>query len=152
MKNEKGQSLVEVLIALAILGIVAVSFLTALAMASTAVIVSDEQTTAESLARSELEYVRSQTFSANPWSYAVSTTSYSTSSSYPSWWDSDNPHTIPPEYQGYSVAASATGYDADGDGGADDGIWEITVEVYHSDTPGADDDLVLATSTYKVNR
>lgn len=149
MKNQKGQSLIEVLIALAILGIVAVSFLTALAMASTAVIVSDEQTTAESLARSELEYVRSQTFSANPWSYAVSTTSYSTSSSYPSWWDSDNPHTIPPEYQGYSVVSSAEGYDANGDGAYDTGIREITCRVYHAETPGPADP-VLTTVTYKV--
>jgi len=58
--NSKGQTLIEVLIALAILGIVVVAFMTALTTASRAIIVADEHTTAESLARSELEYVKKQ--------------------------------------------------------------------------------------------
>ena len=159
IKSQKGQALIEVLIGLTILGIVAVSFLAALTTASGAIIIADERTNAESLARTELEYVKSQSFSDNPWSYIVSTTGYSTDSSYPSWWDETDPdfHKLPAEYNGYSAKVTAEGYDADNaDGddnpatGPDAGIWMITVRVYHSDTPP--DDLILTTSTYKLDR
>lgn len=157
-KSQKGQSLIEVLIALAILAIVAVAFFTALTTSSRAIIIADEHTTAESLARSELEYVKSQPFSTpcpgSPWSYqASSTTSQSPSpnepsTSAPDWWAG---HTLASEYGGYSVIVTAQSYDADGDGNDDEGIWKITVKVYHNETPAADD-LVLTTTTYKVNR
>jgi len=65
--NSKGQTLIEVLIALAILGIVVVAFMTALTTASRAIIVADEHTTAESLTRSQLESVKKQDYiDANP--------------------------------------------------------------------------------------
>ena len=156
--NSRGVTLIEVLIAVAILGLVAVAFLSALATASTAIIIADERTTAESLARSELEYVKSQPFSTpcptHPWSYqASSTTSQSPSphepsTTAPSWWAG---HTLPSEYDGYSVIVTAQGYDIDGDYNYDEGIWKITVKVYHNGTPNPDD-LVLTTTTYKVHR
>ena len=59
-KGEKGISLIEVLIALAVLGIVAVSFLMATNTATKAIFIADEKATAESIARSQLEYVRQQ--------------------------------------------------------------------------------------------
>jgi len=62
--SSRGFTLVEVLIALAILGIVAVAFLSALATASTALILADERTTAESLTRAQLEYVKSQPYNS----------------------------------------------------------------------------------------
>lgn len=62
IKNEKGFSLIEVLVALAIVALVAVAFLTALATASKTVIIADERTTSESLARSQMEYVKDQTY------------------------------------------------------------------------------------------
>jgi len=62
IKNEKGISLIEVLIALAILGLVAAAFLSGLATASRALIIADERTTAESLARSQMEYVKNQPY------------------------------------------------------------------------------------------
>ncbi len=61
-KNEKGFTLIEVLIALAILGLIGVAFLSALATASKAIIIADERTTAESLARSQMEYVKDQLY------------------------------------------------------------------------------------------
>jgi prepilin-type N-terminal cleavage/methylation domain-containing protein len=152
--NCDGISLIEVLIALALLGAVAGAFLGGVAMAYKADIIAGERTNAESLTRSELEYVKSQPFSLpcpdSPWSYQASST-IGQSSNQPSWWDSANPHTLPDEYQGYSVVVSAEGCDANADGTNDEGIWKITVEVYHSETssPG---DLVLITTTYKVNR
>ncbi len=147
-KNQKGQTLIEVLIALASLGIVAVAFLTALTTASRAIIVADEHTTAESLARTELEYVKSQSFYENSWDYTV-TTSGSTWSNPPSWLSSS--HALPNDYAGYSTEVTAEGYDANGDSTPDNGIWKITARVYHNESP-APDDLVLTTSTYKVER
>lgn len=150
-QSQKGLSLVEVLIALAILGVVAVVFLSSLATSSKATIIADERTNAESLTRSELEYIKSQPFSEAPWSYIVSTTGYSTNSNYPSWWDATDPdfHKLPAEYTGYSANVTAEGYDANGDGHDDTGIWQITVQVYHSENPNPDD-RVLTTTTYKV--
>ena len=153
IKNQKGQTLIEVLIAVAILGIVAVAFLSALTSASRAVIIGDERTTAESLIRSELEYVRSQEFSSPPWSYNVSATSYSTDydcEADPDAWVCDDSHRLSSdEYSGYCARVLSGGHDADGDDIPDAGISEITVEVYHSENPNPDD-WVLSTTTYKV--
>jgi len=65
IKNEKGISLIEVLIALAILGLVAAAFLSGLATASMSLLIADERTTAESLARSQMEYVKNQDYAPN---------------------------------------------------------------------------------------
>jgi prepilin-type N-terminal cleavage/methylation domain-containing protein len=66
MKNEKGFTLIEVVIAMAIMGIVAAGFLMALSTASKSIILADERTTAESLARSQMEYVKEQLYSPAP--------------------------------------------------------------------------------------
>jgi type II secretory pathway pseudopilin PulG len=60
--DQKGQILIEVLVALAILGIVAVAFLTALTTTSVALIIADQKTTANSLTRSELEYIQNSEY------------------------------------------------------------------------------------------
>ena len=60
--NESGVTLLETLVALAILGLVAVALLSGLTTAARATIIADEQATAESLARSEIEYVKSQLY------------------------------------------------------------------------------------------
>jgi type II secretory pathway pseudopilin PulG len=62
IRSQRGVGLVEVIIALGILGVVSIAFLGALATASNAIVVSDEQTTAESLASSEMEYIKSQDY------------------------------------------------------------------------------------------
>lgn len=62
MKNERGIGLIEVLVALAILGIVAAAFLSGLATASKAVLIADVRTTAESLARSQMEHIKNQEY------------------------------------------------------------------------------------------
>ncbi len=61
-RAEKGSTFIEVLIALALLGIIAVAFLSGLATTSKASIISDEQTTAESLAQSQMEWVKKATY------------------------------------------------------------------------------------------
>ncbi|MEA2085767.1 MAG: type II secretion system protein, partial [Chloroflexota bacterium] len=55
--KESGVGLLETLVALALLGIIAASFLGGLATASRAAFTADEHATAESLARSQMEYV-----------------------------------------------------------------------------------------------
>ena len=62
--GQKGMTLIEVLIAIALLGMIAVPFLTALSTSSRAIIIADERTTAESLVRSQIEYVKSQEYNA----------------------------------------------------------------------------------------
>ena len=56
--SQSGMTLIETLVALAILGLVAAAFLYGLATASKATIIANEQTIAESLVRSEIEYVK----------------------------------------------------------------------------------------------
>ena len=58
--GSRGFTLIEVTIAIALLGIIAVTILTALSTASVALIIADRRATAESLARSQMEYVKNQ--------------------------------------------------------------------------------------------
>ena len=58
MNNEKGFALIETIVALAILGTVAVAFLSGLATSVKATVISEERAIAESLVRSEMEYIK----------------------------------------------------------------------------------------------
>jgi len=58
----RGFSMIEVVIAIALIGVIAVAILSALSTASIALIIADERATAESLARSQLEYVKDQEY------------------------------------------------------------------------------------------
>jgi len=124
IKNEKGISLIEVLIALAILGLVAAAFLSGLATASRALIIADERTTAESLARSQMEYVKEQDYDYN---------------------DSQLYEQVDVEsltHPGYFISV-----DADPLRYPDDGIQKITVTVDHQNK-----EEVITLEGYKVNR
>jgi len=107
MKSEKGFSLIEVLISLAILGMIAVAFLSALATNSRATLIIDERTTAKNLAASQMEYVKSKNYTAL----------------YP-------PAAIPndKDYVGYSANITAEPLHD-----PDDGIQKITVKIKHDD-------------------
>jgi hypothetical protein len=61
-KREEGISLVEVLIALALLGMIAAGFLMAIFTSMKASFIADERTTAESIARSQIEFVKEQDY------------------------------------------------------------------------------------------
>lgn len=56
--------MIEVVIAIALIGIIGVAVMSALATASIALIIADERATAESLARSQMEYVKDQGYNA----------------------------------------------------------------------------------------
>ncbi len=58
--SETGVTLIETLVALALIGIISVAFLSGLATAAKATFIADERATAESLVRSQIEYVQSQ--------------------------------------------------------------------------------------------
>jgi type II secretory pathway pseudopilin PulG len=62
MKKENGFVLIEAIIALFLLGIVAIVFLLAIATANKAVIQSDIRTTAESLAYGQMEAIKDESY------------------------------------------------------------------------------------------
>jgi len=133
MKSEKGFSLIEVIIAIALLGIIGVVILGALATASKAMFVADERATAESLARSQMEYVKNQDYDYNdPQSYEQADVESSTNS-------------------GYFISVDAPPIDPDtgealADPANDAGIQKITVTVKHGG------DTVVTLEDYKVDR
>ncbi|MEE9583210.1 MAG: type II secretion system protein [Dehalococcoidales bacterium] len=136
VKSEKGFALVEVLVALALTGIIATAFLLAISTSSKAILVADERTTAESLARSQMEDIKNEPYidySSDP--HGVYTT------------------TVTPA--GYTISFAVVPFDP-GTGNPynevggifvrDDGIQKITVTVAHQ---GND---VITLEGYKVNR
>ncbi len=145
LMSQKGQTLVEVLIAIVILGMVAVPFLTSLSVSSRAIMVADDKAAAESLVRSELEYVKESPYNFTGFSYKIPATPNN-----PPPWDSSR-IALDSCYAGYSV--NVTGVPIDPDTGEalanpqnDKHIQNITVVVYHENTS------VLAMSTYKTDR
>lgn len=130
-KGERGFTFIEVLVALAILGIIAAAFLFALASSSKSVALSDERTAAESLARTEMEYVKNSVYVMASWGYELPDTP-------PSW---DPSHTLPAEYSGFTVTVSAAPLRL-----VDDGIQSITITVSRD---GKD---IFSVTDYKVNR
>jgi prepilin-type N-terminal cleavage/methylation domain-containing protein len=150
MEKEKGFSLLEVIIAIALIGIVAVAFLGALATGSKAIFIADERATAESLARSQMEYVKNQDYSVAPWAYTVTSLERS-SSPEPSWWGTNPSPLLSSNYAGYSVEVNADPL-PDPNNPDNDlvGIQKITVTVNHYYRP--DKPEVLTLEDYKVDR
>ena len=121
--NEAGISLMETLVALAILGIIAAGFLSGLSTTAKSSLIVDERATAESLARSQIEYAKTV-------GYVYEATEY-TAAPIPS---GEN-------YSNYSVSISAEPLN-----NPDDGIQKITVTVTHYDEE------VITLEGYKVDR
>ncbi len=104
-RHESGQTLVEMLVALAILSITAVIFLNGFTTASGIVFSVDNRETAKNLAEIQMEYVKNQAYAA---SYI--------------------PAPIPDEYVGYSANISVSTVPS-----RDGNIQKVTVIVKHQD-------------------
>jgi len=65
--GQRGYTLVEVVVAVAIVGIVAVAFLSALTSGYLALVLADENTVAESLTRTEFERIREAAYPVAPY-------------------------------------------------------------------------------------
>ena len=134
--------MVEVLLAVGLLGLIAATFLSSLTTSYKTVALGSERTNAESLARSELEYIKHSPYYGLGFYYEIPGTP-------PPW---DEGHTeLESHYQGYSITVTGSPIrpsdHVEQPPGLDGGMQRITVEVYHQgDYP------VLTTSTFKVNR
>ena len=113
--DSRGFSMLEVVIAIALLGIIAVSVLSALQTAAMALISADRRATAESLARTQMEWVRYSDYDDD------------LAEGHPEY-IRDPQITLPPDY---SVVTTAIRLNKDVDLDDDDGIQEITVTVSH---------------------
>ena len=82
MRSEKGMTLLETILALAILGIISASFMSGLAATSTARVTADERASGKILAESLMEDIKKQ-----PYDYSYNAT-------------------VPAEFAGYSAAIS----------------------------------------------
>jgi prepilin-type N-terminal cleavage/methylation domain-containing protein len=149
MKSEKGFSLVETIIALALLGIVAVAFLGGLSTASKVIFTADERATAESLARTQMEYVRNQPYSSASWDYTVTSSPPPNSTDPPSWYDASkpNPPLLSSDYAGYTVIVNVVLLHS-----TDDGIQKVIVLVYHPYDAAHPDDYVVKLEGYRSLR
>ena len=144
--GSRGMSAIEVIVALALLAATAVAFLSGLTTALHTSRIADERSVAQTLAQSEMEYVKSQEYSTDAWSYTV-TTSGSIPSNGPDWFDQY--HALTDESATYSVEVEATDFDADEDLDIDDddaGIRTVTVTVSHHGEE------VMVLEDYKVER
>ena len=140
IKSEKGFSLLEVIIAIALLGLIGAAFLMGLATVSKALLITDVRGTAETLAIKQMEYIRNQPYSDNTWNYTVSSSAEPSASPEPSWWTDNPPSPLTGDYLRYYVKARAWNFEGR------EGIREIIVETYNHDT----DDLIFTLECYKV--
>ena len=123
--DQRGFTVLEALLALALVGIILVGILGALGTSSQATLIDDEQTTGDNLAESQLEHLRGQAYDSTG-----SPPQYSLISAVP---------------EGYSISLAITRLDPEGDGaGDDDGLQKAVVTVQHRNST------VATLEAYKV--
>jgi type II secretory pathway pseudopilin PulG len=121
-KSEKGFSLIETLIGVVVFGLIGIAILSSLAVSSRANVTNADLTRAESLARNQMEYIKSQAYidDANPVYQTVAT---------------------PPGFNFVTPMAARAG-----ETGNDIYLQKITVAVQH------DSHTLFTITDYKVNR
>ncbi len=122
MKSDQGFALIETLVAMALMGIVAVSMLSGAVTMTRATTISDDQAIALSLVRSEIEYVKNYQYQ-----YSASTYPVDSSIDIPAGW------AVPPPVVGLVHAT-------------DDGIQSVNV------TAERNGEVVLSVEIYQVDR
>jgi len=145
MKGEKGFSLMEVALAIALLGVVAITYISALATGTRAVMIADERATAESLARAQIEYARSQEYVSAPWDYTVTSSDFDEPDKE-GWWDDDPPPLLSGDYDTYTVIVSTEPLS----GTVDNGIQVITVTIRN--TISGETKEIFALEGYRAQR
>lgn len=138
--NSRGQTLIEVLIGLAILGLIATSFLGAIYTSRQAARVADERATAQAIAQTQMEYLKGLDYddTNNPPVYDPPL--------------SPELGSLPTQYGIYGYDETnpdryAERLDPEGDGlDDDDGMQKLTVAVTHGDR------IVLTLEGYKTKR
>ncbi|MFH0913818.1 MAG: hypothetical protein V1849_00830 [Chloroflexota bacterium] len=123
LSGERGIVYLDTLLALVLLGMTAVTLLTGLTTASKAAMVADVKTSAESLARTQAEWVKNLAYADNATLEAYS------------------PATIPSHYIHYSANVTAQPLNT-----PDNGIQKITIVI------SRDSNEVTRLVTYKVKR
>ena len=126
MKDERGISLIETIIALAILGILVIAFLGGLSASLKAFFTADELETARNIAEKQMEYVIEL--------------DYATSNQY-------TPADISTDYPNYTVSNPIIATDIT-PVGSNIHIQKIYISVYHDDKP----EPVITLEDYKVER
>ncbi len=129
-----GQVLIEALIALALLGIIATTFMGAVYTSLHSARIADERAVALTLTKSELEFVKQQSYSAAEWAYEVDTAGSRSIDGWalPDWWgDSTPPALSAADFSGYSVHVTSEDVDLDSTPGADEGIRKLTATAFH---------------------
>ena len=101
--SSRGFTFIEVLIALALFAIIGITFAGGLATSSRAVLTADVRTNAESLARTQMEYVKNLDYAGN---YTAE---------------------VPPQYEAAGYAAAIDAEELE------EGLQKITVTVTHED-------------------
>ena len=103
MSSEKGSTLVEAVVALALIGMIGVCFLSAVATSSSSRMIADEQTSGRILAESQMEEIRKMSYSLTY-----------------------DPIPIPDEYSGYSALVDIDPF-------RNGSIQKITITITHRD-------------------
>lgn len=155
--NSKGMGLIETMIAILLLGMVAVAFLSGISAASRAILISDERSTAQSLALSQMESVKKQDGSAPSGGEVTYNTidlseypdDYSIRGLYKEGYTDTS---IDYDHTSDSVIGvlwdPATGTNSTGDSD----IQMVTIIIYHPYDPGNPADNVLTLQDYKLDR
>jgi prepilin-type N-terminal cleavage/methylation domain-containing protein len=147
MNKEKGFSLLEVALSIALLGMVATAILGGLSTISNASFTTDRQSIAISLAQSQLEYIDSQPYQEAPDGGEVS---YIEISDVPSNYSISSIDRTLVKVAGTPGTASIIGVPWDSSSGqavvSDEGLQRISLIIYNGDKP------VLELDAYKVKR
>lgn len=123
ISRESGLTLLETAVALAILGTIAVTFLSGLSSTSKTRVVADEQVTGESLARAQMEWVKKANYVTDANTYAAAQ--------------------LPADHSYVNYSANITAQPLQQ---PDTGIQKITITVSCANT------VVYKLEDYKVNR
>ncbi|MFC2068595.1 prepilin-type N-terminal cleavage/methylation domain-containing protein [Chloroflexota bacterium] len=146
--NQRGFTLLEVVIAMVLMGMVGTTVLLALNTSSKTIATSNELTIAESLTRTTIEFVKRSPYDNN----VIDTPVYDSQAFSEGVPDAIEYETLlglggDPYYGDYTVNVNVDRLDPEADGTLDDdGIQKITVEIQFGNRT------ILSTESYKVSR